>query len=759
MRHKWVVIVWAVIGVMTGLPASGQETLPRELVQSLRESTVLILIKVNGKVAGNGTGFVFGDRMVENQRHLLIMTNKHVAAPEEIPAEKVTLGVVFRSGTAQEVEVPGTVIAADPRELRDLAVVDVVAIPNPPAPIQIQDPVIENELAPLQPLFCFGFPLTDATKAMVEAKSNPECNVTRLEIARNVRDDSKQIARIQLNGNMIEGNSGGPIVDAKGRLIGVAQSRWRGNAVGFAVPPNVIMAFLDGDIGVPRGELLAVESNQALIRFTMSLVDPLFQLRRVVLRYAAGGVEPGKEGTSPVQPISDGTDVEIPLAPGQITTQISLPLPDPKKRDMTVQFIVTDAKGRTRISRPITSTLPEKPGRMDTENALIARAWSCELNQIEGSSIQNTPGTTTIHLPGGKPLVLSSKFKLYEAPSALVQVEGDFQTSVVVDAEFNPGSERVTLPNGKKAPSTYQGAGLLIWQDEGNYILLERYKHTGDGPQIEHEVGVQVYQNGKELGFHIVRNVPDAAVILACRRKGDTFEFLYAMSPGVLVAFKELALSFRKDLLVGISASNVSQNEFDARFSRFRLTTANGEDIPVKPDTLERKYLVEPPGEKLADGTWRFDGVNLRFAGSGSKPEVRKRFDLDKKSFSGGRALIWSARQRGEAITLEFPVDEPGQYELRGKFSLGPDHGRVTIAVDGRSVKGGNNQPADFYYKEFVAAKAMPLTTQEFKKGVHKVTITMRDKNANSAGMVFGIDELLLVPVNPAKATSASAKR
>ena len=64
------------------------------------------------------------------------------------------------------------------------------------------------------------------------------------------------------------------------------------------------------------------------------------------------------------------------------------------------------------------------------------------------------------------------KVSLHNAPITLTDVEGDFAALVEVTGEISPGP---TLPEDLQdntIPSTFQGAGLLLYQDKDNFVRL-----------------------------------------------------------------------------------------------------------------------------------------------------------------------------------------------------------------------------------------------------------------------------------------------
>lgn len=718
------------------------------------DATVFIKLKA-GKLQGSGSGFV----MTVAGDTVLIMTNRHVASPaadELPPGAKVSLSVVFRSGTPQQQELPARLVAYDEREVRDLAVIEVKGVRSPPAPISAVNAIPEADLYKTMPVFALGFPLGRMIQGIADSHAeNPEATVTTMSVSSLRRDDSNRLARIQLDGPTIEGNSGGPLVDAKGRLAGVVVARIRGEAVGFAVPPNVVAAFLGGDVGSPRAQLTQYQGTNATVKVNVRLVDPLSKLKAVALRFGrqsagdAGKPQPDAAGNYPRLQNQGAVDAPLAVGSGMAVGQITVPVASAGDRKIVVQFVLTDLAGRLFHTKPVPWELPERPGMImgsEDEKPRTLAKWSCEVNKGEGVKFTNTVGVTTITTPGEEPMVNGPQFKLHNAPAALVRVEGDFVATVAVTNEFDPGTEPVALPGATKLDYAFQGAGLLIWQDDQNFVRFERMMQSDRRRlRLIHRMLVEMYKNGREVATAYTREIPrDEAWKLLAVRKGSTIQ-MYAESPHVKLLVREFALDYDKDLYVGVSASNLSKHEFEAKFENFTLIGADGNPVPVQPVSMVR---LDGGPVKRSDGVWEMEGAGMRVLkklGSGST-RPQKNMDKFEGKWSDNRQLLWSGGKQGDALVLELPVDAAGKFELKAKFTLSPDYGKVNFALDSKPLVGGKSY--DFYYKDTRPAGWLSLGTLSLDKGKHRFTVTLSGKNANSSGYSFGLDELQLVPAN-----------
>ncbi len=728
------------------------QAIDRQVLDEIQDATVFVKLKVPQVGEGSGSGFVVkatGDTV-------LVMTNRHVVVPEEgeLPeGAKFQISVVFRSGTPQQQELPAQILAHDDREVRDLAVLEVRGVKLPPKPITANLTTAEADFYLTMPVYALGFPRGRAIQAVVgNINNNPAITVNPMSISSLRKDESNRLARVQLNGSAIEGNSGGPLVDAKGRLVGVIVSRIRGEAVGFAVPPSVIAQFLNGDIGGYRAELQGLQSGTATVKLDVRLVDPLRNLKSVTLRYVRQSgtpapAAPDQRGSWPL--LLNGTNVPMQLSAGSATAQLSIPVGTAEDRKLMMQFVLTRTTGGILAGKPSAVEIPERPGMIaglstEADRPRTVPKWSCEVNVAEGVKIKHHPGGSTIDLPAGVAMVNAPQFKLFNAPAALIRVDGEFVASVEITSEFDPGGTTISTTTGRHFPFTFQGAGLLIWQDEKNFIRLERCKGSDGGIGLIHRVLVEIYKDGRAAGIYYSKGIPEKPVILAAHRKGTTMQFMFAEPPGHLTVFKELALDFNPSILVGISASNLSKQPLTAKFDKFSLRGSGGQEVPAQPLSLTR--LVNSGPDRRSDGTLVLEGAALKvLKATAGTAEAQTNMSQFKGKWSEDRQLAWQPLGKGESLTLEIPVDTTGKFEIKAKFTMAPDYGQIRLAMDTRPLLGGRAR--DFYYNDVRPAQLLSLGTVSLDKGKHRLTITVQDKNPKSQGYRVGIDEIRLVPI------------
>jgi serine protease Do len=165
-----------------------------------------------------------------------IITNAHVVAAGR--SERLTLKLL---SDGREIE--GRVIALDPE--RDLAAVRVRGRNLAPAAIGDSSALRVGEL-----VLAVGNPLGvegAVTFGVVAAHApvDPDLDLEPAEHERGPMSPRNRMARlplVQADIHLYPGNSGGPLLDARGRVIGV--NTMVGGGMGFAVPSNAVARFL-----------------------------------------------------------------------------------------------------------------------------------------------------------------------------------------------------------------------------------------------------------------------------------------------------------------------------------------------------------------------------------------------------------------------------------------------------------------------------------------------------------------------------------
>jgi len=174
---------------------------------------------------GVGSGFVF-------DASGLILTNQHVVA------DGGAITVTFQDGT----ELAGAVIATD--DTHDLAVVKVEATGLPTLPIGDSSALEVGQL-----VVAIGSPLGTFTETVTSGILSATGRT--IEVGSEFsRGSTRMTGLLQTDAAINEGNSGGPLLDASGAVVGVNVAvASSAQGIGFAVPIEDAAAIIAQALG------------------------------------------------------------------------------------------------------------------------------------------------------------------------------------------------------------------------------------------------------------------------------------------------------------------------------------------------------------------------------------------------------------------------------------------------------------------------------------------------------------------------------
>jgi 2-alkenal reductase len=218
-----------------GKPLAGNDFDPAAIYRR-RVSGVVTIISLFGSQSGDaaqGSGFVVSNRGY-------ILTNSHVITtagedpPGQTPDAASSVFVEFRDGD----RVPASIVGWDVYD--DVGVLKVNPNEHGLSPVPLGD---SSAVVVGEPVAAIGSPFGNENSLSVGVVSATERSIESLTSSYDLVD------AIQTDAPINRGNSGGPMFDARGRVIGInAQIRSEsGNAegVGFAVPINSAKRSMD----------------------------------------------------------------------------------------------------------------------------------------------------------------------------------------------------------------------------------------------------------------------------------------------------------------------------------------------------------------------------------------------------------------------------------------------------------------------------------------------------------------------------------
>jgi len=342
-----------------GAPAAG--ALPLE---ELKAASVYIKA-MTANMGATGSGFV----VRAQGGTAYVVTNHHVVTPPRdngmglpfgpgfgprgprFPRPGFGLGggvleltAVFRSGMDGEQSAKAVLVGDD--KDADLAVLKVTGLKNTPRPINYEQ---TPQLKELMPVVAFGFPFGED---LDPKKKNPAITVTKGEIS-SLRADAGQLARVQLNLNLNPGNSGGPVVDDKGNLVGIAVAKIDKTDIGFAIPVHKLARLLDGQIDPPSLMRAVTANGHTQVFIEAKGADPLGRLRAPTLLYGlADQVKvPGRRGEA-WDGIGGAKTSPIKFLGARAIAEIAVALPQQGELRVIAQVATLDNAGKTIYGEP-----------------------------------------------------------------------------------------------------------------------------------------------------------------------------------------------------------------------------------------------------------------------------------------------------------------------------------------------------------------------------------------------------------------------
>jgi S1-C subfamily serine protease len=261
----------------------------------------------------------------------LIITNAHVVGMKQPGSQKPTLIEVFiHSGEPNEKKLTAQVLAVDGNI--DLAILKVREKEQKlPEPLQV---VSATKLNRTQQLVAFGFPYGE--------RLNKRLSTSKVSVASPVYEGS-EFHRVQMNGQLNPGNSGGPVVDSQGRVVGVAVaiyvSYMLNTGISYAVPGDQVLHLYQGRLGeLTLGQPVRSEQEGIAVPVTVQLKDPLDRIRRVGIDWWLGDLGDSGDKRGPAfarPPVAPGDTehqtINLVLDKGRAKGELKLaPLPEGK---------------------------------------------------------------------------------------------------------------------------------------------------------------------------------------------------------------------------------------------------------------------------------------------------------------------------------------------------------------------------------------------------------------------------------------------
>jgi S1-C subfamily serine protease len=228
MRLLWSLVLTVLFGLSLSSAARADD------IDAMQRSVVRVVTVaiVNGEVVGFGHGSGFA---VSPNR---IVTNAHVVADAQQYPDNVAIGIVPSEGSRSY---PGRLIAIDRR--RDLALVEIVRGSVPASSVYV------GGVPQRETVYALGYPgnVDLATARSAEDFIRPQTPVASDGIISTLQNIGGVPVLVH-DADIARGNSGGPLVDRCGRVVGVNNAITRADEgdspFSFAVAAGELTAFL-----------------------------------------------------------------------------------------------------------------------------------------------------------------------------------------------------------------------------------------------------------------------------------------------------------------------------------------------------------------------------------------------------------------------------------------------------------------------------------------------------------------------------------
>ena len=195
-------------------------------LQNVKAATVLIAHR-DGNAWAMGSGFALGDAR-------RIVTNRHVVVNQDGAIAPCRL--IFEAGTPRErgvdvaasnIRVASQTQGGDFQD--DLATITLDAGQSPALSAGRSESLQETD-----EVYAVGFPL--GVQTLTLDGDLPSVSVKAVRIERLQTDKGGAVTVIQLGGSVTHGNSGGPVVNNRGEVVGVISSGVEGTGMSYAIP-------------------------------------------------------------------------------------------------------------------------------------------------------------------------------------------------------------------------------------------------------------------------------------------------------------------------------------------------------------------------------------------------------------------------------------------------------------------------------------------------------------------------------------------
>jgi S1-C subfamily serine protease len=367
-----------------GTAAPAPDKIDPVALKKVKAATVHIRVTFADGDVSEGSGFA-------TRLRGLVVTNAHVVGMLDNDSPKPTkVEVTFNSGEANSKTIVSKIGYVDGDT--DLALLMVPSANFKEYPERLPM-TLSQKLNETQDVFAVGFPLGKQAGANVSVTPT---SVTSL------RKEGGNIKRVQVNGGLHPGNSGGPIVDKDGNVVGIAVSGYVGTQVHLAIPTEHLNVVFNGKFKNTVYEVAYRDGDKIRMPIRFEKADPLNMMKSITVETWIGKPGPvrqsgGKQPT-PLPDDSPITDLDVkPDAKGVYAGELVLDAKKDPKLSYWLRYRVGRGEDRVlwypagvldpRIGTPVDrkpATLRYAPPTGKTDTLMITSDASFRIRESDG---------------------------------------------------------------------------------------------------------------------------------------------------------------------------------------------------------------------------------------------------------------------------------------------------------------------------------------------------------------------------------------
>jgi regulation of enolase protein 1 (concanavalin A-like superfamily) len=165
----------------------------------------------------------------------------------------------------------------------------------------------------------------------------------------------------------------------------------------------------------------------------------------------------------------------------------------------------------------------------------------------------------------GTPHDYAAELQRHNAPRVLTDVHGDFIIEVKVCGELKPGDESTI--DGRRP---YEGAGLLLVQDERNHLSLQRAALLIDG-KTRYYLNFELRKDGEFATGRSEMNVKNGDAYLRLERRGTQVFAMTSQDHIRWRSYPPIDVNFPETIQAGVEAVSSSNEPLQCAFDELAI--------------------------------------------------------------------------------------------------------------------------------------------------------------------------------------------